>query len=128
MASLLGQVCTAPLIGGFGDDALTLLDTNASCKLHRLSARDEQSMSNFGAGLSQKLGSSAVRHPWLQPYNATAEESSRALAPAEKTRELAACKTLANRPSMRCGAVLSIAVACLHRTPIEHICTAQDST
>ena len=41
MASLLGQVCTAPLIGGFGCDALTPLETNDFCKLHRLSARDE---------------------------------------------------------------------------------------
>ena len=45
MATLLGQVCTAPLIGGFGGDASTLLETNVSCNLHRLSARDELSMS-----------------------------------------------------------------------------------
>ena len=39
MASLLGQVCTAPLIGGFGGDALTLLETNVCCNVLPMAVR-----------------------------------------------------------------------------------------
>ena len=44
--------------------------------------------------------------------------------PRRKDAWASACKILANRPSKRCGSVFSIAVVCLHRTPIEHICTS----
>ena len=96
MASLLGQVCTGPLVGGFGGDASTLLETNVSCNVLPMVRERRVFMSNLAQVLA-KSSASAVRHPWLQPYNATAEGSSRALAPAEKTRGLATCKTLANR-------------------------------
>ena len=47
--------------------------------------------------------------------------------PRRKDAWASACKILANRPSKRCGSVFSIAVVCLHRTPIEHICRAHES-
>ena len=50
----------APLIGGFGGDASALLETNVSCKLHRLSARDELSYELFWRSLMPKAMASAA--------------------------------------------------------------------
>ena len=54
----------------------------------------------------------------MQPSNATAEGSSRALAKERRRQELAACKALASPAAWAGLSLLSIAVACLPRTPI----------